>query len=171
MVAVLAGVFVAPIAADRVLHLGLPFGELFWDAGDWRQAVADDFGRASQASLATSTDPQAQGRELEAVAAMLGIAIDPEQVALPRAEIRGARILDYEGTSIGQIVYLDPDFGPMMLCIMRSREGEAPLRTEARAGLNIAYWAGDGLAFMLIGDNPTTDLEVMARSLAGRLQS
>jgi anti-sigma factor RsiW len=169
--AVLVCLFVVGIAADRVLHLSLPFGELFWDAGEWRQAVADDFGRVSQASLASSADPQLQGRELEAVAAMLGTAIDRQQVALPRAEIRRARILNYEGTSVGQIAYLDPDFGPMALCVMRSSEGETPLRTEVRAGFNIAYWAGDGLAYMLIGKNPVPDLQDMARSLASRLPS
>ena len=171
MIAVLAGVFVAGIAADRALHLGLPFGEPFWDAGEWRQEVADDFAWLYQTSLDSSDDPQVQAPELEAVAATLGIAIDPQQVALPPAAIRRARILNYEGTSVGQIVYFDPDFGPMMLCIMRSHEGEAPLRTEVRAGFNIAYWAGDGFDYMLIGENPTTDLEAMARSLAGRLQS
>jgi anti-sigma factor RsiW len=169
--AVLVCFFVVGVAADRVLHLGLPFGELFWDAGEWREAVADDFSQVSQTSLANSADPQAQGRELDAVAAMLGVAIDPQQVALPRAEIRQARILNYEGTSVGQIAYLDPDFGPMALCIMRSNEGETPLRTEARAGFNIAYWAGEGLAYMLIGKNPAPDLEEMARSLATRLPS
>jgi anti-sigma factor RsiW len=169
--AVLVCVFVVGIAADRILHLGLPFGELFWDASEWRQAVADDFSQVSQASLADSADPQAQGRGLDAVSAMLGVAIDPAQVALPRAEIRRARILNYEGTSVGQIAYLDPDFGPMALCIMRSSEGGAPLRTEARAGFNVVYWAGEGLAYMLIGKNPSPDLEAMARSLAGRLPS
>ena len=172
MVAVLAGVFVAGIATDRVLHLGLPFGEPFWDAGEWRQEVADDFGRVC-ANVARQLPTI---RRCRPASWRQSPRCSESRSTHSRSRFHGRRSgtrrsSNYEGTSVGQIVYLDPDFGPMMLCIMRSHEGEAPLRTEVRAGFNIAYWAGDGLDYMLIGENSTTDLEAMARSLAGRLRS
>jgi hypothetical protein len=177
--AVLLGVFVAGIGFDRLLQYGLrndwPFGdgELFEASGEWRQAVADDIALLSEAALATTTpeNPALRAEELERVAQSLDVKITPQQIDLPKAEIKRARIVEYEGIAIGQIAYLDPDFGPLALCIMRSAEADPAIRTEERSGFNIAYWSGGGLAYMLIGRNPAVDLQELARSLADRLPS
>jgi anti-sigma factor RsiW len=161
-------VFAAGIVVDHLLPSGSPFAE----SGEWRQAVAEDLALVSQATLAAVPAGSAmRAQELAIVGESLGIDIDPERISLPKAEIRRAQLLEYEGRPVGQIAYLDPEFGPLAFCIMRGDEPPAPLRTERRSGFNIAYWAGDGLAYMLIGRNPAAELEQMARTLADRLPS
>jgi len=95
--------------------------------------------------------------------------LTPAQLTLPRAELRRAQILEYDGVPIAQISYLDPVHGPMALCITRSDSGTRHFAQERRRGMNIVYWADMEHAWMLIGHNAMPELESMAKVLRGRL--
>ena len=93
------------------------------------------------------------------------------QLALPRAQLRRAQILEYDGVPIAQITYLDPAHGAMALCVTLSNTGSRHFAHERRQGMNVVYWADMEHAWMLIGHNPAPELEAMAKLLKSRLNA
>ncbi|WP_419710364.1 anti-sigma factor family protein [Pseudomonas sp. NFX224] len=163
-----AGLVVSGVLADR-LFLG-------WQASqeeeNWRQLVADYMVLYIPQTLDhLPNDETAQRTQLRTIETSLDLKLAPAQLALPRAELKRAQILEYDGVPIAQITYLDPVHGPLALCITRSDSGSRHFARERRHGMNIVYWADMQHAWMLIGRNSLTDLESMAKSLRGRLNT
>ncbi|WP_212627459.1 transcriptional regulator [Pseudomonas sp. PP3] len=163
-----AGLVVSGVLADR-LFLG-------WQASqeneNWRQLVADYMVLYIPQTLDhLPNDEAAQRSQLRTIETSLDLSLAPAQLALPRAEIKRAQILEYDGVPIAQITYLDPVHGPLALCITRSNSGSRHFARERRHGMNIVYWAGMQHAWMLIGRNSMTDLETMAKSLRSRFSA
>ncbi|MNR24331.1 hypothetical protein D3C85_1414040 [compost metagenome] len=147
---------------------------LGWQASqekeNWRQLVADYMVLYVPQTLDhLPGDEAAQRSQLRTIDSLLGVNLTPAQLTLPRAELRRAQILEYDGVPIAQISYLDPVHGPMALCITRSDSGTRHFAQERRRGMNIVYWADMEHAWMLIGHNSMPDLEGMAKVLRGRL--
>jgi len=163
-----AGFLVTGVLADRLF--------LAWQASqqndNWRQLVADYMVLYIPQTLDhLPNDEATQRTQLRTIEASLDLSIAPAQLALPRAELKRAQILEYDGVPIAQITYLDPLHGPLALCITRSNSGSRPIARERRHGMNIVYWADMQHAWMLIGRNSMTDLEGMAKSLRDRLSA
>ncbi|WP_448108026.1 anti-sigma factor family protein [Pseudomonas azerbaijanoccidentalis] len=161
-----AGLVMGGVLSDR-LFLG-------WQASqekeNWRQLVADYMVLYVPQTLDhLPGDEAAQRSQLRTIDSLLGVNLTPAQLTLPRAELRRAQILEYDGVPIAQISYLDPVHGPMALCITRSDSGTRHFAQERRRGMNIVYWADMEHAWMLIGHNSMPDLEGMAKVLRGRL--
>jgi anti-sigma factor RsiW len=173
-------VFVAGISFDRLLQF-LPESAPTTQADgafdqaeleEWREAVVVDLGFFTAAGLASIPEPEAKGaRELDALGLTLGTALPPERVALAGAELKRADILQYEGRPLGQILYIDPQYGPIALCILKSGEAQAPLRIEQRSGFSVGHWADGRFSYMLIARNRPGDLRRLAESLVPRLNS
>jgi len=135
------------------------------DHDDWREAVAgyvalytpDTFANASPDVAATLTQ----------LSRSLGIALTPDQVALPHFAIKWTDMLAYDGAPLGQIVYLDGG-GPIVFCIIRNGQKDVPLTTEDRQGVMIASWARGGRGFLVGGRISKERATQLAGTLAAR---
>lgn len=163
-IAAAAGFVVAGVIADRLF--------LDWrtPTRGWRGLVAEYMALYTPQTLDNLTDdPALQQAQLVAVNERLGLALDASLIALPRPAFKRAQILEYDGVPIAQITYLDPDSGPLALCITRSSNGAHAPATEQRLGMNVVFWSDSTHAFMLIGHNPLDELGGMARLVQSRL--
>ncbi|MGH8384321.1 MAG: anti-sigma factor family protein [Pseudomonas sp.] len=161
-----AGLVMSGVLADR-LFIGWQMSQ---QKENWRQLVADYMTLYVPQTLDDlPTDAVAQRSQLRTIDARLGLRLAHAQLALPRAELKRAQILEYDGVPIAQITYLDPAHGPLALCITRSNTGSRHFAQEQRRELNIVYWADMEHAWMLIGHNPMDDLQGMANDLRARL--
>lgn len=161
------GSLVAPLAPP------VPVAEHAGDGSeDWRQAVAGYWSLYTAETLANlPDDAAAKEQELAAVTDRLGVGLTLDRIALAGATFKRAQLFDYEGKSLAQLAYLDPDFGPVAFCIFADGDANESARTEERLGMNIVYWASRGYDFMLIGRVPADRLRPLADSLAARLSS
>lgn len=163
-----AGLVVSGVLADR-LFLGW---QMTQQKSNWRQLVADYMVLYVPQTLDhLPSDEATQRAQLRTLDARLGLSLAPAQLALPRAELKRAQILEYDGVPIAQISYLDPIHGPLALCVTRSNSGNRHFAREIRHEMNIVYWADMEHAWMLIGRNPMVDLESMAEALRTRLSA
>ncbi|KAB0494164.1 anti-sigma factor family protein [Pseudomonas vancouverensis] len=163
-----AGLVAASVLADR-LFLNW---QLSQEKENWRGLVAEYMSLYVPQTLDhLPGDDATQRAQLRTIDARLGLSLAPAKLALPRAELKRAQILEYEGVPIAQITYLDPVHGPMALCVTRSNSGSRHIAQEQRHELNIVYWADMEHAWMLIGHNPMDDLQDMATVLRGRLNT
>ena len=165
-IAAAASFVVAGVVADRVF--------LAWHTPtathDWRALVAEYMALYTPQTLDNlSNDPASHIAQLEAVNTRLGLALDTSRLALPTPEFKRAQILEYDGVPIAQITYLDPEHGPLALCITRSSNGETTFASEQRLGMNVVFWSDSSHVFMLIGHNTLDQLGTMARLIRGRL--
>jgi len=161
----------AAVAGLAVGTLGgrLSFG-LFAETGrqdNWRDLVAEYMSLYTDETFVdTATTPDLQLRQLKTVGAKLGLTLDPGRLSLPGAELKFARLLSYDRQPIAQIAYLDEKHGPLALCITRAGNGpEEDPETEVLRGMNVVYWTTGGHRFMLIGHNPSTELNALAKKL------
>lgn len=100
----------------------------------------------------------------------IGLKVSEQQLMLHNAELKMVRMLRYDSTSIAQIVWMHADFGPMALCISPLEQGgNAPVENEQRHSMNIAWWTSRRYQFVLIGRNPTAQLQASARRLQSAL--
>jgi anti-sigma factor RsiW len=157
------------------LALGVIGGRLSlrWDNGrahedNWRDLVAEYMSLYTGDTFANLDDnPALQQQQINTVALKLGLTLNPEQLRLPGATLKFARVLSYDRQPIAQIAYLDEKYGPLAFCITRAKipRNSAP-ENEVLKGMNVVYWSADGHRFMLIGRNPPTELRAMAQKLS-----
>lgn len=93
--------------------------------------------------------------------------------ALPGLELKRAQVLSFKGKPLVQVVFADDEGQPFAFCIIRQGPA-APNKNVKQAvlsGLATATWAQDGYGYMLLGDDPQTDLsgelEILARTFSG----
>ncbi len=163
-----ASLVVGSVVADRLF--------LSWQSSqqkpNWRGLVADYMSLYVPETLEhLPSDESTQRAQLLVIDTRLGLNLSPAKLVLPRSEFRRAQILEYEGVPIAQITYLDPVHGPIALCATRSNSGSRHFARERRHGMNVVYWADMEHAWMLIGHNPASELEDMAKLLRGRLSA
>lgn len=77
---------------------------------------------------------------------------------------RRAQELAFENQSIIQMVYLSDKGKPIALCATKSEGMEAQVKVYQYAGMNSLIWVRDGIAYMLMGDYPVTDLMKLAEN-------
>jgi anti-sigma factor RsiW len=142
------------------------------EGAEWRAVVAEYLELYTPDTLsAPAGDRAAQSAQLDQVGSKLGISLTPETVALPGADFRRAQVLEYDGKPLAQIAYLDPEDGPMALCIVPSDKGQAEPDMERRHGMNVVYWSNATHAFMLIGHSTADRMKVMADSVRSTLKA
>ncbi|MCS0505092.1 anti-sigma factor [Ancylobacter mangrovi] len=172
LVGAMAASLLAGIVADRALErLTAPAAQEEDEASEWRKAVAGYMSLYTRETLSGPTpSPQSQRADFAFIEQRLGLSLSPEAVALPSAEYRRAQILSYDGRPLVQIAYLDPETGPMALCITAHPEGgRQPMESERRRGMNVVYWSSADHAFMLIGHAGPERMKDLATGLAERL--
>ncbi|CAN7473295.1 anti-sigma factor [Phyllobacterium sp. LjRoot231] len=170
MAAAIAFVFVG-VAADRA-YIGMQDVSSERDGSEWRAVVAEYLSLYTPETLANLTsDEQSQNAQLRNVGDKLGLALPVEAVSLPGIPLKRAQILQYDGKPLGQIAYLDPEHGPMALCIVQSSKGAAAPQTERRRGMNVVYWSDQAHGYMLIGRNPADRLNDLAERVRTALNA
>lgn len=168
--AALAASLVAGIAIDRAI-LGLGRGFSAKDENsEWRAVVADYISLYTAETLAgPSPARESQAAQLAPFDEKLGLSLSPEAVSLPGVDFKRALLLQYDGKPLAQIAYLDPETGPMALCIVRSDAGPKAPDLEHRKGMNVVYWSNGRHAFMLIGHAPADRMAAIADGVRGRV--
>lgn len=162
----------AVLVAGGALADRLVLGWQAPQAHNWRALVGDYMALYVPQTLEhLPTDEAAHRAQLRTVDARLGLNLSPAGLKLPGAELKRAQMLEYDGVPIAQIVYLDARHGPLALCVTRSNSGSRPLAHERRHQMNVVYWTESEHAWMLIGHNPATDLENLAKQLLNRLSA
>jgi anti-sigma factor RsiW len=170
LLAAIAASFVAAIAIDRaVMGIGHRLAKPDEDS-EWRGVVAEYLSLYTADTLSAPAGDRAQQvAQLNEVGAKLGLSLAPETIVMPGVEFKRAQILNYDSKPLAQIAYLDPESGPMALCIVQSAKGVAAPDMENRRGMNVVYWSSATHAFMLIGHAPIDRMQQLAADVRGRL--
>ncbi|MDC9808248.1 MULTISPECIES: anti-sigma factor family protein [Rhizobium] len=166
----LAASLIAGIAIDRaVIGMGARFSAKD-ENSEWRAVVADYISLYTPETLAgPSPAREAQVAQLGAFDEKLGLSLSPEAVSLPGIDFKRALLLQYDGKPLAQIAYLDPETGPMALCIVRSDAGSKAPDLERRKGMNVVYWSNATHAFMLIGHAAADRMTAIADGMRERV--
>jgi anti-sigma factor RsiW len=166
----LAACLVAGVIADRAF-IGLSRQLAATDeSSEWRATVADYIALYTPETLAGPVPSlTSQVGQLSAVEARLGLRLSPEAIALQGVDFKRALLLQYDDQPLAQLAYLDPETGPLALCIVRSDNGVQPPDVEARKGMNVVYWSDKAHAFMLIGHAPLERMKTLAGDVRMRL--
>ena len=113
-------------------------------------------------------DVSLQAAELSAVGAKVGADLTPASVALPGLQFTVAFMLSYEGSPLAAIAYVDPQGLPVLFCIIANRAPEAPLRSQRRGDLSLAWWSRSGRSHLVIGRLPEERVAALAKTLEAR---
>ena len=155
------GILAAGAAAWVALSLGL-----LRERQDWRKAVVEYTNMYSNETFSPlKPDAQLQAIELGALGARLGANLTPENVALPGLRFTMAFMLTYEGSPLGVIAYVDPSGAPVALCIIANDAPDAPIRSERRHNLSLAWWSRGGRSHLVIGHIPKERAVALAQTL------
>jgi anti-sigma factor RsiW len=139
-------------------------------APGWRQVVAEYLVLTTGDTLAVIPEsPVLVSDELSAVGRKLGLALTPDQVALPHVYLKRAQLFEYRGMPLAQIAYATRDQGPIAFCIIANGKPDEAPAFEQREGSNIVFWTKGGHGYMLIGKLPRKQLEAFASDLDGRV--
>jgi anti-sigma factor RsiW len=159
------GILAGGAAAWVALSLGL-LGE----RQDWRAAVVG-YANLYTNETFSPLNPNAslQAIELSALGARVGVNLTPESVALPGLRFTVAFMLSYYGAPLGVVAYVDPSGEPVLLCIFANEAPDAPMRSERRDNLSLAWWSRGGRSRLVIGRIPEERAVALAQTLEKRI--
>ena len=164
-----AGIVIGLLAAGAALWAASAFG-LIGGQDNWRSAVVDYTNLYTNETFSPlNPDSALQAAELGAVGAKVGANLTPENVVLPGLRFTTAFMLAYEGSPLGVIAYVDPSGAPVLFCIHANRAPDAPLRSERRGDLALAWWARGGRAHLVIGHISEDRAVALAQMLEKRV--
>jgi anti-sigma factor RsiW len=145
-----AGVTLRELAACIVSFL-LGVGATAWimmsvaprdEHEDWHAAVVGYTNLYTNETFSPlHPDAALQAAELSAVGAGVGAHLTPENLALPALRFTVAFMLSFEGSPLGAIAYVDAQGAPVLLCIINNQSPDAPVRSERRGALSLAWWS------------------------------
>ena len=159
------GILAAGAAAWVALSVGL-----LRERPDWRKAVVEYTNLYTNETFSPlKPDVQLQAIELSALGTRLGTNLTPENVALPGLQFTTAFMLTYEGSALGVITYVDPSGAPVALCIIANDGPDAPMRSERRDNLSLAWWSRAGRSHLVIGRIPKERAVALAQTLEKRI--
>jgi anti-sigma factor RsiW len=134
---------------------------------DWRAAVEEYTNLYTNESFSPlHPDAALQALELSAVGARVGARLTPESVALPGLRFTVSFMLAFKGSPLAVNAFVDDQGAPVLLCIIDNKAPDAPMRSERRGELSLAYWYRGGRGYLVIGRIP----EERAAELAGMLK-
>jgi anti-sigma factor RsiW len=149
-----AGIAIGLLAAGAAVWVAASSG-LLESRDDWRSAVVQYTNLYTNETFSPlHPDASLEAIELSALGAKVGANLTPENIALPGLRFTVAFMLAYEGSPLGVIAYVDPSGAPVLLCIFADRAADAPLRSERRDDLSLAWWSRGGRSHLVIGRIP-----------------
>ena len=159
------GILAAGAAAWVALSLGL-----LRERQDWRTAVVEYTNLYTNETFSPlNPDASLQAIELGALGARVGVKLTPESVALPGLRFTVAFMLAYNGAPLGVVAYVDPSGAPVLLCIIANDAPDAPMRSERRDNLSLAWWSRGGRSRLVIGRIPEEQAVALAQTLEKRI--
>ncbi|HEV7481260.1 MAG TPA: hypothetical protein VGO05_13400 [Roseiarcus sp.] len=159
------GILAAGAAAWAALSLGL-----LRERQDWRTAVVEYTNLYTNETFSPlNPDAALQAIELRALGARVGVNLTPESVALPGLRFTVAFMLAYNGAPLGVVAYVDPSGAPVALCIIAKDAPDAPMRSERRDNLSLAWWSRGGRSRLVIGHIPEERAVELAQTLEKRI--
>jgi len=159
------GILAAGAAAWVALSLGL-----LRERQDWRTAVVEYTNLYTNETFSPlNPDASLQAIELSALGARVGVNLTPESVALPGLRFTVAFMLSYNGAPLGVVAYVDPSGAPVALCIIANDAPDAPMRSERRDNLSLAWWSRGGRSRLVIGRIPEERAVALAQTLEKRI--
>jgi anti-sigma factor RsiW len=164
-----AGVAIALLAAGAGAWMALTLAPRP-EKPDWRSAVEGYVNLYTKETFTPlNPDRSLEAIELSAVGARVGAPLAPENAALPGLRFTVAFMLAYEGSPLAAIAYVDPAGEPVMLCIIDNHAPDAPLRSERRGELSLAFWSRGGRGYLVIGRIPEERALALAQTLEKRV--
>jgi anti-sigma factor RsiW len=159
------GILAAGAAAWVALSLGL-----LRERQDWRTAVVEYTNLYTNETFSPlNPDASLQAIELSALGARVGVNLTPESVALPGLRFTVAFMLSYNGAPLGVVAYVDPSGEPVLLCIFANEAPDAPMRSERRDNLSLAWWSRGGRSRLVVGRIPEERAVALAQMLEKRI--
>jgi len=159
------GILAAGAAAWVALSLGL-----LRERQDWRTAVVEYTNLYTNETFSPlNPDASLQAIELSALGARVGVNLTPESVALPGLRFTVGFMLSYNGAPLGVVAYVDPSGEPVLLCIIANDAPDAPMRSERRDNLSLAWWSRGGRSRLVIGRIPEERAVALAQTLEKRI--
>jgi anti-sigma factor RsiW len=159
------GILAAGAAAWVALSLGL-----LRERQDWRTAVVEYTNLYTNETFSPlNPDASLQAIELSALGARVGVNLTPESVALPGLRFTVAFMLSYNDAALGVVTYVDPSGAPVLLCIIANDAPDAPMRSERRDNLSLAWWSRGGRSLLVIGRIPEERAVAFAQTLEKRI--
>jgi hypothetical protein len=147
----------------------LSFG-LLGEQGDWRSAVAEYTHLYTNETFSPlNPDAALQAAELSLVGSKVGANLTPENVALPGLRFTTAFMLSHAGHPLAVIAYVDPSGSPVLFCIHANHAPDAPMQSERRGDLSLAWWVRDGRGHLVIGHIPEERAVALAQTLEKRI--
>jgi hypothetical protein len=70
---------------------------------------------------------------------------------------------------LGVVAYVDPSGAPVLLCILANRAPDAPMRSERRGDLSLAWWSSNGRTHLVVGGIPEERAVDLARTIEKRV--
>jgi len=161
----IVGILAAGAAAWVALSLGL-----LRERPDWRTAVVEYTNLYTNETFSPlNPDASLQAIELSALGARVGVNLTPENVALSGLRFTVAFMLSYKGAPLGVVAYVDPSGEPVLLCIIANDAPDAPIRSERRDNLSLAWWSRGGRSRLVIGHIPEERAVALAQTLEKRI--
>jgi anti-sigma factor RsiW len=162
-----AGIAIGLLGAAALVALS--FG-LLGERGDWRTAVVEYTNLYTNETFSPlNPDASLEAIELSALGARVGASLTPENLALPGLRFTVAFMLSFGGSPLGVIAYVDPSGAPVLLCIIANHALDAPMSSERRGDLSLAWWSRSGRDHLVIGRIPEERAVELARALEKRV--
>jgi anti-sigma factor RsiW len=167
--ALAAGIAIGLLAAGAAVWAALSFVP-FRGNEDWRSAVAQYANLYTNETFSPlNPDASLTRTELSAVGARVGANLTPESVALPDLRFTVAFMLAFEGSPLGVIAYVDAEGSPVLLCVIANHAPDAPIRSERRGDLSLAWWSRGGRSHLVIGHMTEERALALAQTLEKRV--
>ena len=164
-----AGIAIGLLAAGAVVWVATSFG-LLNEREDWRTAVVQYTNLYTNETFSPlNPDASLQAIELNALGTRVGANLTPENIALPGLRFTVAFMLSFGGSPLGVIAYVDPSGAPVLLCIIANQAPDAPMRSERRGDLSLAWWSRSGRGHLVIGRIPEERAVALARTIEKRV--
>jgi anti-sigma factor RsiW len=164
-----AGVIIGLLVAGAVIWAASVFG-LLGGKEDWRTAIAEYTHLYTNETFSPfNPDAAMQAAELSVVGPKVGASLTPENVALPGLRFTTAFMLSYGDNPLGVVAYVDPSGAPVLLCVLADRASDAPVHTERRGDLSLAWWSRSGRTHLVIGRIPEEKAAALAQTLEKRV--
>ena len=164
-----AGVVVGLLLSGAIAWAASMLG-LFGGKEDWRSAIAEYTDLYTNETFSPfNPDAAMQAAELSHVGAKVGADLTPENVTLPGLRFTTAFMLSYGDSPLGVIAYVDPAGAPVLLCIIANDAPDAPMRSERRDNLSLAWWSRGGRSRLVIGRIPEERAVALAQTLEKRI--
>jgi anti-sigma factor RsiW len=131
---------------------------------DWRGAVVEYMELYTNDTFALDKpEPSVAAEKLRAIGEKLGLALTPENIAVPDLRLKMAQILSYDGAPLGEIAFVDADGRPVLFCIIANKGADESTRSERQGDISLTSWSNGGRGYLVVARLPEQQIADLAR--------